>query len=85
MAGISVFSKQLMSIKRAVNQESSEEISLKLDEKCSGAISSSSQIEFVQFLHYTGFFSAICPCSAHCTTMLHHACLFRARLNLIYL
>ena len=61
MAGISEFCKQLMSIKRALKRESSYEISLKLDEKCSRGISYSSQIVFFQFLHYTCFSSAICP------------------------
>ena len=50
-----------MSIKRALNKESSYEISLKLDEKCSRGISYSSQIVFFQSLHYTCFSSAICP------------------------
>ena len=50
-----------MSIKRALNKESSYEISLKLYEKCSRGISYSSQIVFFQSLHYTCFSSAICP------------------------
>ena len=50
-----------MSIKRALNKESSYEISLKLDEKCSRGISNSSQIVFFQSLHYTCFSGAICP------------------------
>ena len=50
-----------MSIKRALNKESSYEISLKLDEKCSRGITYSSQIVFFQSLHYTCFSSAICP------------------------
>ena len=50
-----------MSIKRALNRESSYEISLKLDEKCSRGISYSSQIVFLQSLHYTCFSSAVCP------------------------
>ena len=50
-----------MSIKRALNKESSYEISLHLDEKCSRGISYSSQIVFFQSLHYTCFSSAICP------------------------
>ena len=50
-----------MSIKRALNKESSYEISLKLDEKCSRGISYSSQIVFFQSLHYTCFSSATCP------------------------
>ena len=58
---------------------------MKLDEKCSSGISSSSQIVFFQSLRHTFFSSAICPCSAHCTTMLDHACLFPAGLTLIYL
>ena len=53
--------KQLMSINRALNKESSYEISLKLDKKCSRGISYSSQIVFFQSLHYTCFSSAICP------------------------
>ena len=52
---------QLMSIKRALNKESSYEISLNLDEKHSRGISYSSQIVFFQSLHYTCFSSAICP------------------------
>ena len=51
---------QTMLIKRALNKESSYEISLKLDEKFSRGISYSSQIVFFQFLHYTCFSSAIC-------------------------
>ena len=50
-----------MLIKRALNKESSYEISLKLDEKFSRGISYSSQIVFFQFLHYTCFSSAIGP------------------------
>ena len=50
-----------MSIKRASNKESSYEISLKLDEKCSRGISYSSHIVFFQSLHYTCFSGAICP------------------------
>ena len=50
-----------MSIRREFNKESSYEISLKLDEKCRGGISYSSQIVFFQSLHYTCFSSAICP------------------------
>ena len=50
-----------MSIKRVLNKESSYEIPLKLDEKCSRGISYSSQILFFQSLHYTCFSSAICP------------------------
>ena len=50
-----------MSIKKALNKESSYEISLHLDEKCSRGISYSSQIVFFQSLHYTCFSSAICP------------------------
>ena len=50
-----------MSIKRALNKESSYEISLKLDKKCSRGISYSSQIVFFQSLLYTCFSSAICP------------------------
>ena len=49
-----------MSIKRALNEESSYEISLKLDEKYSRGISYSSQIVFFQSLHYTCFFGAVC-------------------------
>ena len=49
-----------MLIKRALNKESSYEISLKLDEKCSRGISYSSEIVFFQSLHYTCFSSAIC-------------------------
>ena len=49
-----------MRIKRALNKESSYEISLHLDEKCSRGISYSSQIVFFQSLHYTCFYSAIC-------------------------
>ena len=60
-AGISEFCKQLMLIKRALNKESSYEISLKLDEKFSRGISYSGQIVFFQFLHYTCFSSAIYP------------------------
>ena len=60
-AGISEFCKQLMSITRALNKESSYEISLKLDEKCSRSISYSGQIVFFLSLHYTCFSSAICP------------------------
>ena len=59
--GISEFCKQLMSIKRALNKDSSYEISLNLDRKCSRGISYSSQIVFFQSLHYTCFSSAICP------------------------
>ena len=59
--GISEFCKQLMSIKRALNKESSYEMSLNLDEKCSRGISYSSQIVFFQTLHYTCFSSAVCP------------------------
>ena len=61
MAGISEFCKQLMLVKRALNKESSYEISLKLDEKFSRGISYSSQIVFFQFLHYTCFSGAVCP------------------------
>ena len=50
-----------MSIKRVLNKESSYEISLKLDEKCSRGISYSGQIVFFQSLHYTSYYSAICP------------------------
>ena len=50
-----------MLITRALNKESSYEISLKLDEKFSRGISYSSQIVFFQFLHYTCFSGAICP------------------------
>ena len=50
-----------MSIKRALNKESSYEIASKFDEKCSRGISYSSQIVFFQSLHYTCFSSAICP------------------------
>ena len=50
-----------MSIKRALNKESSYETCLKLDEKCSRGISYSTQIVFFQSLHYTCFYSAICP------------------------
>ena len=46
MAEISEFCKQLMLIKRAPYKESSYEISLKLDEKCSRGISYPSQIVF---------------------------------------
>ena len=46
---------------RALNKESSYEISLKLDEKCSRGITYSSQIVFFQSLHYTCFSSAVCP------------------------
>ena len=52
---------QTILIKRALNKESLYEISLKLDEKFSRDISYSSQIVFLQFLHYTRFSSAICP------------------------
>ena len=51
---------ELMSIRRALNKESSHEISLNLVEKCSGGIGYSSQIMFLQSLHYTCFSSAIC-------------------------
>ena len=50
-----------MSIKRALNKESSYENFLHLDEKRSRGISYSSQIVFFQSLHYTCFSSAICP------------------------
>ena len=50
-----------MRIKRALNKESSHQISLNLDEKCSRGISYSSQIVFLQSLHYTCFSSAVCP------------------------
>ena len=50
-----------MLIKRALNKESSYEISLKLDENFSRGVSYSGQIVFFQFLHYTCFSSAICP------------------------
>ena len=60
-AEISEFCKQLMLIKRALYKESSYEISLKLDEKCSRGISYSSQIVFFQLLHHTCFSGAICP------------------------
>ena len=46
MAEISEFCKQLMLIKRAFYKESSYEISLKLNGKCSRGISYSSQIVF---------------------------------------
>ena len=49
-----------MTMKRALNEECSYEISLKLDEKCSRGISYFSQIVFFQSLHYTCFFGAIC-------------------------
>ena len=58
--GISEFCKQLMLIKRALNKESSCEISLKSDEKFSKGISYSGQIVFFQFLHYTCFSIAVC-------------------------
>ena len=51
----------IKSIKRALNKESSYEISLKLDEKCSRGISYSRQNVFFQSLHYTCFSSATCP------------------------
>ena len=50
-----------MLIKEVLNNESSYEISLKLDEKFSRGIGYSGQIVFFQFLHYTCFSSAICP------------------------
>ena len=50
-----------MSIKRALNKEILDEISLNLDEKCSRDIDYSSQIVFFQSLHYTCFSSAVCP------------------------
>ena len=50
-----------MFIKGALNKESSYEVSLKLDEKCSRGSSYSSQIVFFQSLHYTCFCSVICP------------------------
>ena len=50
-----------MLIERALNKESSYEVSLKLDKKFSRGISYSGQIVFFQFLHYTCFSSAICP------------------------
>ena len=50
-----------MHVKRALYKESSYEISLKLDEKCSRGISYSSQIVFFQLLHYTCFSGPICP------------------------
>ena len=60
-AEISEFCKQLMLIKRALYKESSYEISLKLDEKCSRGISNPSQIVFFQLLNYTCFSGAIYP------------------------
>ena len=51
----------LNAYQRAVNKESSYEISSKLDERFSRSISYSGQIVFFQFLHYTCFSSAICP------------------------
>ena len=58
-----------MLIKRILNQESSYEISLKLDEKFSRSISYSGQTVFFQFLHYTCFSSAMSVVSAWlCTT-----------------
>ena len=66
VAGISEFCKQSMLMKRALNKESSYEISLKLDEKFSRGISFfSGQIVFFQFLHYTCFSRALyvrCKC-----------------------
>ena len=53
-----------MFIKRALNKESSYEISLKLDKKFSRGICCSGQIVIFQFLHYTCFSSAVslsCP------------------------
>ena len=50
-----------MLIKKALNKESSYEISLKLDEKVSRGISYSSHIVFFQFLHHTCFSSAKFP------------------------
>ena len=50
-----------MSINRALNKESSYEISLKLDKKCNRGISYSSQILFFMSLHYTCFSGAVCP------------------------
>ena len=50
-----------MLFKRALYKESSYEISLQLDEKCSRGISYSSQIVFFQLLHCTCFSGAICP------------------------
>ena len=50
-----------MLIKKALYKESSYEVSLKLDEKCSRGITYSSQIVFFQLLHYTCFSGAICP------------------------
>ena len=46
---------------KSTPQGNSHEISLKLDEKFSRGISYSGQIVFFQFLHYTCFFSTICP------------------------
>ena len=50
-----------MLIKRALNKESSYEISLKLDEKFNKGISYSGQIVFFQLMCYTHFSGAICP------------------------
>ena len=60
-ARISEFCKQLMSFKRALDEESSYEISLHLDEKCSRGISYSSQIVFFQSL-YLHLFLQRCMC-----------------------
>ena len=49
-----------MLVKRALYEESSHEISLKLDEKCSRGISYSGQIVYFQLLHYTCFSGATC-------------------------
>ena len=74
-AGISEFCKQLMSIKRALNKETSYEISVKLDEKCSRGISYSSQTVFFQSVHYTCFSSAICPLQVPSTDLMCVACI----------
>ena len=49
-----------MLIERALNKESSYEISLKSGKKFSRGISYSGQIVFFQFLHHTCFSIAIC-------------------------
>ena len=50
-----------MLIKRALNKESSYEISLKLDGKFNRGISYSGHIVFSQFLRNACFSSAVCP------------------------
>ena len=59
--GTSEFCKSSKAIKNAFNKESLHKTSSKLDKKISGGTSYSSQIVYIQSLHYIRFSSTICP------------------------